>query len=268
MKQNDTRPIGMLDSGVGGITVLKEVLENVKNEDVIYYGDTKSFPYGNKSRESIINLTKNGVDFLISKNVKAIVIACGTATSQALEEMRKIYNIPIIGIIEPTVKYIKNKKYKRVGVVATSGTIRSKGWENNLVNAISGIKVESIACPCLAQMAEEGWTENDIAKLAVREYLKDLDDKENLDGLVLGCTHYPLFTKAFRNELGEKVDIINTGIVLSYDLKEILKEKGLENDKNHKGNYDIYLTDTENDFVNVAKKLLPNLDKKKIKQKE
>lgn len=268
MKQNDTRPIGMLDSGVGGITVLKEVLENVKNEDVIYYGDTKSFPYGNKSRESIINLTKNGVDFLISKNVKAIVIACGTATSQALEEMRKIYNIPIIGIIEPTVKYIKNKKYKRVGVVATSGTIRSKGWENNLVNAISGIKVESIACPCLAQMAEEGWTENDIAKLAVREYLKDLDDKENLDGLVLGCTHYPLFTNIFRNELGEKVDIINTGIVLSYDLKEILKEKGLENDKNHKGNYDIYLTDTENDFVNVAKKLLPNLDKKKIKQKE
>ena len=268
MKQNDTRPIGMLDSGVGGITVLKEVLENVKNEDVIYYGDTKSFPYGNKSRESIINLTKNGVDFLISKNVKAIVIACGTATSQALEEMRKIYNIPIIGIIEPTVKYIKNKKYKRVGVVATSGTIRSKGWENNLVNAISGIKVESIACPCLAQMAEEGWTENDIAKLAVREYLKDLDDKENLDGLVLGCTHYPLFTDIFRNELGKKVDIINTGIVLSYDLKEILKEKGLENDKNHKGNYDIYLTDTENDFVNVAKKLLPNLDKKKIKQKE
>ena len=268
MKQNDTRPIGMLDSGVGGITVLKEVLENVKNEDVIYYGDTKSFPYGNKSKKSIIKLTKSGIDFLISKNVKAIVIACGTATSQALEEMRKMYNIPIIGIIEPTVEYIRDKKYKRVGVVATAGTIRSKGWENNLVNAISDIKVESIACPCLAQMAEEGWTGNDIAKLAIHEYLKDFEDKENLDGFVLGCTHYPLFTDIFRKELGKKVDIINTGIVLSYDLKEILKKKGLENDSNHKGDYEIYLTDTETDFVKVAKRLLPNLDKDKINQKE
>lgn len=268
MNKNDTRPIGMLDSGVGGITVLKEVLENVKNEDVIYYGDTKSFPYGNKSKKSIIKLTKSGIDFLVSKNVKAIVIACGTATSQALEEMRKMYNIPIIGIIEPTVKYIKNKKYKRVGVVATSGTIRSKGWENNLVNVIPDIKVESKACPSLAQMAEEGWIENDIAKLSIKEYLKAFEDKENLDAFVLGCTHYPLFTKIFRKELGNKVDIINTGIVLSYDLKEILKEKGLENDNKHKGNYEIYLTDTETNFVNVAKKLLPNLDNEKIKQKE
>lgn len=116
----DNRPIGMFDSGVGGITVLKEVMKKLPNEKIIYLGDTKRFPYGNKSKDTIIELTKKGIDLLLKKNVKAIIIACGTATSQALDVVSKIYKIPIIGIIEPTVSYIKDKKnIKKIGVIAT-----------------------------------------------------------------------------------------------------------------------------------------------------
>lgn len=252
----DKRPIGMFDSGVGGLTVLKEVIKSNPNEDIIYLGDTKRFPYGSKSKESIIELTKNGIDFLISKNVKAIIIACGTATSQALEEMKKIYRIPIIGIIDPTVKYIKEKESLRnIGIIATSGTIRSKGWQTNILKQIPKAKIKNKACPLLAPMAEEGWTDNEIAKLTIKEYLKDVKD---VDCLVLGCTHYPLFKKIIVEELGENVEIINTGEMVSKDLKEILASSDMQNDVNNQGNYKIYLTDTETNFINVASKLLEN----------
>ncbi len=252
----DKRPIGMFDSGVGGLTVLKEVINSNPNEDIIYLGDTKRFPYGSKSKESIIELTKNGIDFLISKNVKAIIIACGTATSQALEEMKKIYRIPIIGIIDPTVKYIKEKEsLRKIGIIATSGTIRSKGWQTNILKQIPKAKIKNKACPLLAPMAEEGWTDNEIAKLTIKEYLKDVKD---VDCLVLGCTHYPLFKKIIVEELGENVEIINTGEMVSKDLKEILASSDMQNDVNNQGNYKIYLTDTETNFINVASKLLEN----------
>ena len=252
----DKRPIGMFDSGVGGLTVLKEVINSNPNEDIIYLGDTKRFPYGSKSKESIIELTKNGIDFLISKNVKAIIIACGTATSQALEEMKKIYRIPIIGIIDPTVKYIKEKESLRnIGIIATSGTIRSKGWQTNILKQIPKAEIKNKACPLLAPMAEEGWTDNEIAKLTIKEYLKDVKD---VDCLVLGCTHYPLFKKIIVEELGENVEIINTGEMVSKDLKEILASSDMQNDVNNQGNYKIYLTDTETNFINVASRLLEN----------
>lgn len=131
LEKMDTRPIGMFDSGVGGMTVLKEIKKKLPNEKIIYLGDTKRFPYGSKSKETIIELTKKGIEFLLGKDVKAIIIACGTATSQALNIVRKTYNIPIVGIIEPTVEYIQDRQnIKVVGVIATSGTIRSNGWEN------------------------------------------------------------------------------------------------------------------------------------------
>lgn len=252
----DARAIGMFDSGVGGLTVLKEVIKENPNENIVYLGDTKRFPYGSKSKESIIDLTKKGVDFLISKNVKAIIIACGTATSQALEEVRKIYNIPIIGIIDSTVDYIKeNKNLRKIGVIATAGTIRSKGWENKINAKISDAIIYNKACPLLAPMAEEGWTDNKIAKLTIKEYLKDFND---IDCLILGCTHYPLFKKIIKEELSETVEILNTGEMLSKDLKKKLINEQKENENTEIGKCEIYLTDTETNFVNVAGKLLRN----------
>lgn len=252
----DTRPIGMFDSGVGGLTVLKELIRQNPKENVIYLGDTKRFPYGSKSKESIVELTKKGIDFLISKQVKVVVIACGTATSQALEEVQKYYNIPIIGIIDPTVEYIKqNKNLRKIGVIATSGTIRSKGWQNKIHSQIPDAIISYKACPLLAPMAEEGWTENEVARLTIQEYLKGFTD---IDCLILGCTHYPLFKKIMQKELGKKVEIIHTGEKLSKDLKEMLIKHEAENIEEEQGNYEIYLTDTETNFVKVAKKLLKN----------
>lgn len=258
----DIRPIGMFDSGVGGLTVLKELIRENPSEDIVYLGDTKRFPYGSKSKESIIDLTKKGIEFLISKNVKAIVIACGTATSQALEEVKNEYDIPIIGIINSTVEYIKeNKDLRKIGVIATAGTIRSKGWESKIISKIPDAIIYNKACPLLAPMAEEGWINNDIAKLTIKEYLKDLKE---IDCLILGCTHYPLFIDIIKEELNENVEIINTGEKLSKDLKENLLNMDMQNLNKKIGEYKIYLTDIETNFVNVASRLL---DDKDIKSK-
>ena len=257
----DNRPIGMFDSGVGGLTVLKEIKNKCPNEDIVYLGDTKSFPYGSKSKENIINLTKKGIEFLISKNVKAVIIACGTATSQALEEVQNCYNIPIIGIIDETVKYIKEKEYKKIGVIATTGTIRSKGWQNKLSNYIPDAVISSKDCPLLAPMAEEGWTDNDVAKFTIKEYLKEL---KNNECLILGCTHYPLFSHFIREEMGDECEIINTGKILSERINEMLINQNIENNNMQKGQYNIFLTDMEENFVKVANQLLQGeeIDKK------
>ena len=249
----DNRPIGMFDSGVGGLTVLKEVIDKCPNEDIIYLGDTKSFPYGSKSKESIINLTKNGIEFLIKKGVKAVIIACGTATSQALDQVQKLYDIPIIGIIDETIKYVKEKEYKNIGIIATTGTIRSKGWQNKLYEKIPNVNIISKACPLLAPMAEEGWTDNEVAKLTIKEYLSGF---KNVDCLILGCTHYPLFYRFIEEELGKEKEIINTGEVLSKNLNKLLRDNKIENKNINNGEYKIYLTDTEENFVKVAKNLL------------
>lgn len=250
----DNRPIGMFDSGVGGLTVYKEIRAKFPNENIIYLGDTKSFPYGTKSKDSIINLTKHGIDFLISKNVKTIVIACGTATSQALETVKNLYSIPIIGIIEPTAQYIaENFNINTVGIVATSGTIRSNGWATSLLKYRPSLNITNRPCPLLAPMAEEGWTDNDIAKLTVHEYMNGLHD---VDALILGCTHYPLFSNIFKLELKEDSEIINTGTIIANHLPSILGSNLLNGDTSSAGKTEIFLTDTECNFINVAQKLL------------
>lgn len=252
----DNRPIGMLDSGIGGVTVLKEIINKCPNEDIIYLGDTKNFPYGNKAKEEIVSLTKKGIEFLISKGAKMIIIACGTATSQALEEVQKCYNIPIIGIIDETVEYVKEKEYKNVGVIATEGTIRSKSWENKLFKAIPDVVVANKACPLLAPMAEKGLIDNEVTKATIKMYLKRL---KNVDCLILGCTHYPLFSNIIKEELGEEKEIIDTGVILGKKLKKILAEDSLETSKKElegKQKYQIYITSMEQNFVKTTGKLL------------
>ncbi len=252
----DCRPIGMFDSGVGGLTVYKEVSKQFPNERIIYLGDTKNFPYGSKSKESIIELTKRNIEILLKYNVKIIIIACGTATSQALEEMRNIYKVPIIGIIEPAVKYIYDKKYTKIGVMATRGTIKSNAWEDNIRKYIKNAKVENRECPILAPMAEEGWTDNEIARLTIKEYLKGIGD---IEALVLGCTHYPMFEKIIREEV-KNIDIINTGKIIAKSLKGKIQEAEVKNSKD-----EILLTDTECNFKNVAKIIL-NSEELEIKK--
>lgn len=250
----DTRPIGMFDSGIGGLTVLKEVKRLLPNEEIIYLGDTKRFPYGSKSKEAIIEASRNCVKYLIEKNVKLIVIACGTATSQSLDVLKKEFDIPIIGIIEPTVDYLqKNIKGKEIiGVIATQGTIRSKAWEEKILEKLPNVEIKSEETPLLATMAEQGWTNNKVAKYTIKEYMKCF---KKINRLILGCTHYPLFELLIKKELNQKVDIINTGEKVAIYIKEYLKINNIENSNKEK-QFTIYLTDKETNFANVAGKLL------------
>ncbi len=255
----DTRPIGIFDSGVGGMTVLSEIKKKFPNEDLIYLGDTKNFPYGDKSKETIIKMATKCAEFLIRNNVKLIIIACGTATSQSLEVLRSIYKIPIIGIITPTILDIKRNtnpsKKNTIGVIATEGTIRSGKWEEELVQEINNVTVINKACPLLAPMAEQGWINNNVAKEAIKEYMKPFKEQK-IDKLILGCTHYPLFKKIIQEELGENVEIINTGEKIANYLEEYLVNTNLENSKKHEGICRYYLTDTECNFIQVASNLL------------
>ena len=255
----NNKAIGVFDSGVGGLTVLAEIRKNLPNENIIYLGDTKNFPYGSRSKEEIIEFAIQNVETLIQKNVKIIVIACGTATSQALETLKQKFDIPIIGIIEPTVEYVKNQDYQEIGVIATEGTIRSGAWEQKLKEKMPEIKVINKACPMLATIAEEGKAQSQEGRQVIKEYMKPFKEKQ-INKIILGCTHYPIYEKIIREELGYEVELINTGVTVSKYLKKYLKENQLEN-KEHNKKEMIFLTKPEKEFKKKEKNILnENLD--------
>ena len=251
----DKRPIGIFDSGVGGITVLKEIKEKLPEENIIYLGDTKNFPYGNKSKEDIIRFSIDNVQKLLKQNVKIIVIACGTATSQAIEILKEKFDIPIIGIIEPTVKYIKNQKFDKVGVIATEGTIKNGAWERKLKDQIPNIQVVNKACPMLATIAEEGKAKSKAGRKVIKEYMIPFKEKR-VNKIILGCTHFPIYEQIIREELEYDVELINTGKFVSLELEQILKKNNLENDNFNKGNIIIDLTKQEEQFNVIAQNIL------------
>ena len=250
----DKRPIGIFDSGVGRITVLKEIKEKLPKENIIYLGDTKNFPYGNKSKEDIIRFSIDNVQKLLKQNVKIIVIACGTATSQAIEVLKEKFDIPIIGIIEPTVEYVKKQQIDEIGVIATEGTIRSGAWENKLKEKIDGINVENKACPMLAEIAEEGKAKSIEGRNAIKEYMQPFKSK-HIDKIILGCTHYPIYDEIIRQELNYEVELINSGTIVAKYLKEYLQQKDMLN-KDEKMVEKIYLTKPEKEFKNIAKNIM------------
>ena len=251
----DKRPIGIFDSGVGGITVLKEIKETLPKENIIYLGDTKNFPYGNKSKEDIIKFSIDNVQKLLEQNVKTIVIACGTATSQAIEVLKEKFDIPIIVIIEPTVKYIKNQKFDKVGVIATDGTIKNGAWERKLKDQIPNIHVVNKACPMLATIAEEGKAKSRKGRSVIKEYMKPFKEQK-INKIILGCTHFPIYEQIIKEELEYDVELINTGKFISLELEQILKKNNLENDNFNKGNIIIDLTKQEEQFNVIAQNIL------------
>ena len=250
----DNRPIGIFDSGVGGITVLKEIQKRLPNEHLIYLGDTKNFPYGNKNKEEIIKFAIQNVEYLIKKNVKIIVIACGTATSQAIEILQNKFEIPIMGIIEPTVEYVKNKNYNKIGVIATEGTIRNGAWENKLKEKIQNIEVINKACPMLATIAEEGRATGEEGRKAIKEYM-EIFKKNKINKIILGCTHFPIYEQVIRDELEYEVELINTGKTVAKKLKKYLKEKELLKEKEN-SKIEINLTKEEKEFTKIAQNIL------------
>lgn len=225
----NNNPIGIFDSGIGGLTVLKKLKEKLPNENYVYLGDTKNFPYGEKTRDEIIKFTKNNIETLIKENVKMIVIACGTATSQALDIVRKEFDIPIIGIIEPTAKYVSTLRLEKIGVIATTGTIRSGVWEKKILEKSPNMEVINKACPLLASIVEEGKAMSKESLDAVHEYMHIF--KENkVDTIVLGCTHYPIYDEIIKDDFDYDVNLINTGVAVADEVKGFLEENNMQNE--------------------------------------
>ena len=236
--------VGLFDSGVGGLTVLKKLIKKYPNNEYIYYGDTLNIPYGDKSREELLILSKQNIEFLLSKNVDMIIVACGTVSSNCLNELKKIYNIPIISIIEPTIEYLNNSTYKTIGVIATNATIYSHIFKNN-IDAL----VYEIATPKLVPLIEENNLE-DIDSV-LHEYLDEYLDK--IDVLVLGCTHYPIIRRQIEEILGD-VDIL-----------EMSDRLEIEDDGD---NYvEIYFSKVNETIINNVKRII-EIDKINLKDSE
>lgn len=250
-------PIGVFDSGVGGLTVVKEIMNQLPGETIIYFGDTARVPYGSKSKETIITYTRQIIRFLTGKGVKVIVIACNTASAFALETIKSEIDIPVIGVVRPGAKVAAETTVnRRIGVIGTEGTIQS-GIYNELLNETnSNIKVFGKACPLFVPLVEEGLINDSVTVEMAKRYIGELL-KDDIDTLVLGCTHYPLLRKTIRNIVGDKVTLVNPAYETAKSLKEVLLEQGLDNDLTLKTDHKFYVSDGAEKFKKFANSILP-----------
>lgn len=252
----DSRPIGVFDSGIGGLTVLRELLKAFPHENFIYLGDTARLPYGSKSAPTVRKYSEQNMHFLISKNVKAIVVACNTASTQISESVFE--NIPVYNVIDPGSKLAaETTKNKNVAVLATRATIKANSYEIKIKQHDPAIHVFSVACPLFVPLAEEGWHDNPITDQIAEKYLNELKDK-NIDTVVLACTHYPLLEKPIGKVFNSSVKLIDSGIAISLILEKDFKiGKVLSAEKNTPSKkITIYLTDAGVQFETLATQLL------------
>ncbi len=252
----DNRPIGVFDSGIGGLTVLKELIEQLPGEDIVYFGDTARIPYGTRSKETVIKYVLESFEFLISKNIKAIVIACNTATALAIEEAKKQFDLPIIGVVEPGSRgAAQTTKNNIIGVIGTDGTINSKAYEKKIKEYLPDSKIIGIACPLFVPLVEEGWEDTRVADLVVEKYLEAFK-KEKIDSLVLGCTHYPVLRKNIESFFGDSLKLVDPAYETAKRTKTILGEKNLLNEKKDKGKYSYYVSDDPDKFKRVGSRMI------------
>jgi len=248
------RAIGIFDSGVGGLTVFKEIMRRLPEEDLLYLGDTARVPYGTKSPETVRQYALEAGAFLVDQGVKMLVVACNTASAVALPALRERFNLPVVGVIEPGARCAANSKNGRIGVIGTEGTIGSGRYEEAINALLPKAEVFSTACPLLVPLAEEGWAEHPVAQLAVREYLAPL--KQNgIDTLVLGCTHYPLLRKTLQQEVGDGVHLVDSAEETAATVADLFREQGLSRPQSG-GSRAFFVTDVPTRFVRVGQAFL------------
>ncbi len=247
----DNRPIGVFDSGLGGLTSVKQLISVLPGEDIIYFGDTGRVPYGNRSRETLIRYTKDDVNFLLKYNIKIILAACGTASSVALPYLGDM-GVRIIGVLEPACRAaIKRSRNGHIGVIGTAGTIQSDKYAQIIRQLEPDVHVFSAACPMFVPIVENGYADSEVARIVARDYLTPLK-KENVDTLILGCTHYPLLEKVIGDIMGEDVKLISSGREAACYTKKILSEENMLNEGNKKGHYEFYVSDSTESFVKLG----------------
>jgi len=251
----NNNPIGIFDSGVGGLTVASEIISAMPNENIVYFGDTARVPYGDKSRETVTKFSKQIIRFLLSKNVKAVIIACNTASSNSYPELVGEFDIPIFEMVgygmSAALSATKNKK---IGVIGTEATIRSGAYERAIKQADGDSMVYAKACPLFVPLVEEGWTENVVAESTVEIYLRNLVDK-NIDTLLLGCTHYPLLKNLIQKTAGA-TSVVNPAVCAAESIKKFLFENNMAASPQNISEKTFFVSDNTEKFDKISKIVL------------
>ncbi len=257
MKQDTARaPIGIFDSGLGGLTVAKAVMQLLPYEDIVYFGDTARLPYGTKSPASIVRFSRQNAEVLLEYKVKAIVIACNSSASYALRLLKRELDVPVLGVIEPGVKKaVATSRTGRIGIVATPATVASGEYQRQLCRARPGCRVMAQACPLFVPLVEEGWFERDVTRQVAREYLKTLQ-KARVDTVILGCTHYPLLKATIADVMGEGVSLIDSAVEVARQLEGGLRREGLLRLRARRASHRFLVSDAPEHFRVLAKKFL------------
>ncbi len=248
--------IGVFDSGIGGLTVLRELLRQLPEENFVYFGDTAHVPYGNKSPDTVLKFSRENVSFLMDQGVKFVVVACNTASAEAVPILQDEFPVPVLGVIEPGVRAAaRRSKTSRIGVIGTAGTIRSGAYQQGIQSLNPRAKVTAKACPLFVPLVEEGWVDGDITRSVAEAYLEEYRDA-SIDVLVLGCTHYPLLGGVIADVLGSGVTLVDSAVETAEEVGRRLQQGGLERRGSGRGEFSVFLSDIAPNFKEVGERIL------------
>jgi glutamate racemase len=252
----NNKPIGVFDSGIGGLTVLKEVFRKLPDESTVYLGDTARVPYGIRSAETVTRYSFENTGFLVSMGIKALVVACNTVSAVSLEEIKGKLSMPVIGVIEPGARAaVRATRNKNVGVIGTEATVNSGAYARIIRAIDASIRVFSLPCPLFVPLAEEGLTDDAIATMVAERYLKNLKEK-GIDTLVLGCTHYPLLKDVIGKVMGEGITLIDSATETVSEIKETLVRNDIKGSPSRQPLRKFYVTDAPEKFLKVGERFL------------
>ncbi|HEX5037211.1 MAG TPA: glutamate racemase [bacterium] len=253
------RPIGIFDSGIGGLTVFKEIAKILPNEDLVYLGDTARVPYGTKSAATVTRYAVQNVRFLLRENVKLVIVACNTASAFALEALRREFDLPLLGVIEPGVtgalRSVASKNPKRIVVIGTEGTIASEAYGRALRQRDDSVDAKGVACPLFVPLVEEGWWDTEVTEKVARTYL-DETLKTGLEAMILGCTHYPLLKGTLSRIAGPRVALVDSAEETARETAVLLEKEGLKNSSYAAPSHKFYVTDSPERFQRVGSMIL------------
>ena len=256
MSTNTRKPIGVFDSGIGGLTVVKALMRELPGEPIVYFGDTARVPYGSKSKSTIVKFSLENVEFLLRFGVKCIVIACNTSSSWALPTLRKYFKVPIIGVIRPGARAaVQHTRTKRVGIIGTDATVRSRAYEIELKRIDSSIQVFSQSCPLFVPMVESGWLNGPISIQIASTYL-DTVKRQHIDTLILGCTHYPLLAPVIQEAVGKSVHLVDSATQTATEVKSMLTWNESLSSSRAKPKHRFFVTDEPDHFMGLGEKFL------------
>jgi glutamate racemase len=256
MMDNASAPIGIFDSGIGGLTVLAAVRRRLPSESILYLGDTARVPYGTKSAETVVRYARECAGFLVERGVKAMVVACNTASAYALPDIAASFDAPVIGVVEPGCRAaLGATRNGCIGVIGTAGTVGSNAYGSSLKKLNPETRVVSRACPLFVPLVEEGWTDGEITRAVAGRYLNGLTS-EGVDTLILGCTHYPLLKPIIAEQMGEGVALVDSAEATAAQLAEILADGGLAADRAGAPEHHVYVTDLPARFETIAHRFL------------